>query len=76
MSMIVSRCTEGACRNIRLILRGVWSRTLCGRAFALFRFRIASLTLVSYKSSLLLYRGLGKNAKGELSEGLKDKKGV
>ena len=23
--MIVSRCTEGACRNIRLILRGVWS---------------------------------------------------
>ena len=67
--MIVSRCTEGACRNIRLILRGVWSRTLCGRAFALFRFRIASLTLVSYKSSLLLYRGLGRMQKGNKVRG-------
>lgn len=69
MSMIVSRCTEGACRNIRLILRGVWSRTLCGRAFALFRFRIASLTLVSYKSSLLLYRGLERKQKGNKVRG-------
>lgn len=52
MSRIVFRYIGGACRNIRLILRGVLNRRLYGRAFGLFRFRIASLTLFSYKSSL------------------------
>ena len=63
--MIVFRCIVDACRNIRLILRGVLNRRLCDRAFGLFRFRIASLTLVSYKSSLLLYSPMGRNAKGK-----------
>lgn len=54
MSKIIFRCIVDACRNIRLILMGVLSNLPCDRAFGLFRFRNASLTLVSYKSSLLL----------------------